>query len=82
MNLKKYLKNIYFSYNIEGLLGKLIQNASNISDLIIKLYYPVGAYISLVNNYDIKASDFSSKELIEIDIPPLENLNVDIYTGA
>lgn len=32
-------------------------------------------------NYDIKASDFSSKELIEIDCPPLENLDVDIYTG-
>ena len=32
-------------------------------------------------NYDIKASDFSSRELIEIDYPPLENLDVDIYTG-
>ena len=33
-------------------------------------------------NYDIKASDFSSKELIEIDYPSLENLDVDIYTGV
>ena len=32
-------------------------------------------------NYEIKNKSVASKELIEIDVPPLENLDVDIYTG-
>ena len=32
-------------------------------------------------NYNLNKSDKSSKELIEIDIPPFENLDVDIYEG-
>lgn len=32
-------------------------------------------------NYNVKAADRPSSELIEIDIPPLENLDVDIYAG-
>ncbi|MCQ2957975.1 MAG: hypothetical protein MJ180_03620 [Candidatus Gastranaerophilales bacterium] len=32
-------------------------------------------------NYNVKPSDFSSKNLIEIDYPSMENLDVDIYTG-
>ena len=33
-------------------------------------------------NYEIKNSSKSSKELIEIDYPSIENLDVDIYTGG
>ena len=32
-------------------------------------------------NYEIKPAYKASKELLEIDFPPIENLNVDIYTG-
>ena len=32
-------------------------------------------------NYDIKAAAKSSGNLVEIDIPPLENIEVDVYTG-
>lgn len=33
-----------------------------------------------LENYNLKNSPESSKKLIEIDIPPFENLDVDIYT--
>ena len=32
--------------------------------------------------YEIINSRTASKDLIEIDIPPIENLDVDIYTGG
>ena len=32
-------------------------------------------------NYEVKNNSKSSTELIEIDFPPIENLDVDIYTG-
>ena len=32
-------------------------------------------------NYNIKHSDKASKELIEIDTPPFENLDVDVFGG-
>ena len=32
-------------------------------------------------NYNIKSSDKPSAELIEIDIPSLENLDVDVFEG-
>ena len=32
-------------------------------------------------NYNIKASDKPSAQLIEIDIPPFENFDADVYTG-
>ena len=34
-----------------------------------------------LENYNLKKSAKSSKGLIEIDLPPFENLDVDIYTG-
>ena len=32
-------------------------------------------------NYEIKHSNISSKELVEVDYPPFENLTVDIFEG-
>jgi len=32
-------------------------------------------------NYKITPSDKSSSELLKIDYPPIENLDVDVYTG-
>ena len=45
---------IYISYNMDGFMNNLAQNASSINDLITKIYYPVGAYISLINDFSIK----------------------------
>ena len=50
---------LYFSYNFENLLTNLAKNASSINDLIIKLYYPAGAYIELITKFDfIKLLEF------------------------
>ena len=43
---------MYFSYNSEGLLLNLAENASSINDFITKLYYPAGAYIELITNFN------------------------------
>ena len=43
---------MYFSYNSDNLLGNLAQNATSVNDFITKVYYPAGAYIELVTNFD------------------------------
>ena len=45
---------LYISYNIEGFTSNIAEKASSINDYITKLYYPVGAYISLVTNFKIR----------------------------
>ena len=44
----------YISFNLEKIIMNLAENASSINNLITKLYYPAGAYISLVTNFNIK----------------------------
>lgn len=44
----------YVSYNMNNYIDNIAKNAASINELITKLYYPVGAYISLINNFDIK----------------------------
>ena len=43
---------MYFSYNSDNLLGNLAQNATSVNDFITKVYYPAGAYIELVTNFN------------------------------
>lgn len=43
----------YLSFNLEGMIAKLAENASNINDTITKVYYPAGAYIKIVTNFNI-----------------------------
>ena len=44
---------LYFSFNSDNYVNDIVSKASGLNDLVTKLYYPVGAYISLVNNFDI-----------------------------
>ena len=44
---------MYFSYNSEGFMSNIAQNAININDIITKIYYPAGAYIQLVTTFSI-----------------------------
>ena len=44
---------IYISYSGDGLLNYVIAHANSINDLIIKIYYPVGVYANLVDNFNI-----------------------------
>lgn len=43
----------YISFNMNNIIGNLIENASSINDLLIKIYYPIGAYISLIQKFEI-----------------------------
>ena len=43
---------MYFSYNSDNLFGNLAQNATSVNDFITKVYYPAGAYIELVTNFN------------------------------
>lgn len=45
---------LYLSYNMNGFITDFAKHASSINDFIIKLYYPVGTYVSLINDFNIK----------------------------
>lgn len=44
---------MYLSYNMDGFIENIASKASGINDFITRLYYPVGAYISLINDFNI-----------------------------
>ena len=44
---------MYFMFRSEMLVSNFISNALSINNYIVKLYYPVGTYILLVNNFDV-----------------------------
>ncbi len=44
---------LYLSYNTKSITKNIVQKATSINDLLTRLYYPVGSYISLVNNFNI-----------------------------
>ena len=44
---------LYLSFNLEGFIKDIAKEATSLNDLITKLYYPVGAYISLINDFNI-----------------------------
>ena len=44
---------LYISFNLEGIIGQLAQKASSINDMITSIYYPAGAYIKLITDFNI-----------------------------
>lgn len=44
---------LYVSFNLEGLMTKIAENATSINDMITKLYYPAGLYIKIITNFNI-----------------------------
>lgn len=43
----------YFSFNLNTILEKIVTNASNINEIISKIYLPIGLYIDIINEFDI-----------------------------
>ena len=41
------------SFNIQGLIANIIQNAKSINEVITKMYYPAGLYINLIQDFNI-----------------------------
>ena len=44
---------LYASFNLKSILNNIASNASSINEVITKLYYPAGAYIKLITNFNI-----------------------------
>lgn len=44
---------MYFGYNSGGFISNIAKHASDLNDLITKIYYPIGEYITLINNFNI-----------------------------
>lgn len=45
---------IYFlSLNSNNWLNAIVKNATSINDVITKIYYPIGAYINLIQHFDL-----------------------------
>ena len=43
----------YISFNADKLINDIANNSSSINDFITKLYYPAGAYISLITSFSV-----------------------------
>ena len=56
----------YASFNIQGLIANIIQNANSINEVITRIYYPAGLYINLIQNFNI----LDSVVLFAINIIP------------
>lgn len=70
-----FLSIICLSYGSQGLVTKLAENAISINDMITKLYYPIGAYISLLSKFNL----ITFILLLSVNIIPLI---LTIYIGS
>lgn len=43
----------YVSFNMQGMVANIVQNANSIQEIITKIYYPAGLYIKLIQNFNI-----------------------------
>ena len=43
----------YISFNLQTIINNLAQNATSFNDLITKLYYPAGAYIKMITDFNV-----------------------------
>ena len=43
----------YFTMNSDNFISEIVKNASSINDALTKIYYPAGAYISLITDFNI-----------------------------
>lgn len=43
----------FLSFQLENIMDNIVENATSINDILTKVYYPIGAYNSLINKFDI-----------------------------
>ena len=44
---------LYITFNMDKFMDGIVKNATSINDIITKIYYPIGTYISLLDKFDI-----------------------------
>ncbi len=74
LSLVIFLGIFFLSYNMESLISNLTQNATSINDALTKIYYPVGAYINLIQ-------EFNFIELLKLIVINIIPLIIVIYIG-
>ena len=57
----------YLSYNLDGFVTDIAKNASSINEVILKIYYPLGVYIDLINSFSV----VNFIKLLIVNIVPL-----------
>ena len=57
---------LYLTYNMDGFVSNIVAKATSINEIITKIYYPVGAYISLITNF--KLSTFIIYILVHLGV--------------
>ena len=58
---------MYLSMNMDNFFNNIAKNATSINDILTKIYYPIGAYISLIDKFDI----MTFIKLLLVNIIPL-----------
>lgn len=44
---------LYVSFNLQNIIKNIATNASSINEIITKIYYPAGAYVKMITNFNI-----------------------------
>ncbi len=65
----------FFSFQIDGFMNNIVEHATSINDILTKVYYPIGAYISLINEFDFL-------ELIKVLLFNIVPFILFIYIGS
>ncbi len=63
------------SFQIETFMNNIVEHATSINDILTKIYYPIGSYISLINNFDFV-------ELIKVILFNVVPFILFIYIGS
>lgn len=66
---------LFFSFQIEDFMNNIVEHATSINDILTKIYYPIGAYISLIDNFDIL-------ELVKVLLFNIVPFILFIYIGS
>lgn len=48
-----FLGIMFLSLNMNSIITNMIENASSINEIISKIYYPIGLYIGLINDFNV-----------------------------
>lgn len=63
------------SFQIDSFMNNIVEHATSINDVLTKIYYPIGAYISLINKFDLI-------ELIKVILFNIIPFVLFIYIGS
>lgn len=75
LSILVFMMVFYFSFHIEDYISDIANKANSINEFITSIYYPVGLYINLIN-------DFKLGDLVKLLVVNLVPLLIFIWLGA